>query len=83
MIQYEKINFIDLHVDEIRQKIINKFGFKLRKLREKAIEQGMTLLSEDEVLEEIAKRRSGFNFSWEGGLSSDKSSVELQHTIRG
>jgi len=83
MIQYEKINFIDLHVDEIRQKIINKnWIINLKQLRQNVIKQGMTLLSENEVLEEIAKRRSGFNFSWEGGLSSDKSSVELQHIIR-
>ncbi len=77
--KYETITFKDLHIDEMRQ---SRFGFELQKLREKAIEQGMTLLSEDEVLEEIAKRRSGFDFPWEGGLSSDKSSVDIQYIIR-
>jgi len=77
--KYEAITFKDLHIDEMRQ---NRFIINLHQLREKIIEQGMTLLSDDEVLEEVAKRRSGFNFSWEGGLSSDKSSVELQHIIR-
>jgi uncharacterized protein (DUF1919 family) len=77
--KYEAITFKDLHIDEMRQ---NRFIINLHQLREKIIEQGMTLLSDDEVLEEVAKRRSGFNFSWEGGLSSDKSSVDIQHEIR-
>ncbi len=71
--KYETANFRDLHVDEMRQKIekINKvmgkyafvptssLGFELQKLREKSIEDGTKLFSEDEVLEEIARRRSG------------------------
>jgi hypothetical protein len=81
--KYETITFKDLHIDEMRQNRFSKnWIINLHQLRQKLIKEGMELLSEDEVLEEVAKRRSGFNFSWEGGLSSDKSSVELQHIIR-
>jgi hypothetical protein len=54
---------IDVHsqVEKMRFVPRTNFGKKLLELRKKAIDEGMRLLSEDEVLEEVRCRRGDQN----------------------
>ena len=60
-------------------KFSNTLKNKIEKLPDSAKLELISFIDSLLVQHQNAKHRHAFTFPWEGGLSSEKSSVELQH----